>query len=139
MKRFRKRHLLLLPLLLPGVSFVRAPSAEPSPVAALADDRHRAALKQFDETWTYYKQDRIDSYQVYVWSRLVLDCRRDMARNPADRIVAIEEHLVRMRELEALVKKVRRLGFGRSYDVGATAYYRAEAEYWLAREKSPPA
>jgi hypothetical protein len=42
-----------------------------------------------------------------------------------------------MKQLEALVAKVRRLGFGRSYDVGASAYYRAEAEYWLAREQSP--
>ena len=40
-----------------------------------------------------------------------------------------------MKKLEALIKKVRRLGFGRSYDVGASEYYRLEAEVWLAREK----
>ena len=35
--------------------------------------------------------------------------------------------------MEELVRKIRRLGFGRSSDVGATRYYRLEAEDWLAR------
>jgi hypothetical protein len=50
--------------------------------------------------------------------------------------VASEEHLDRMKKLEALVKKVRGLGFGRSSDVGASEYYRIEAEYWLAEARS---
>jgi hypothetical protein len=136
MSPFSKRSLVLLPLVLAGISFVKAPSAEPSQLSALADVRYQAAVKQFDETWLYYKQDRIDSYQVYVWSRIMLDCRRETARTPAERVAAIDEHLGRMKELESLVKKVRRLGFGRSYDVGASGYYRAEAEYWLTREKA---
>ncbi len=41
-----------------------------------------------------------------------------------------------MKALESLVKKIRKIGFGRSYDVGASEYYRIEAEYWLAVEKS---
>jgi hypothetical protein len=41
-----------------------------------------------------------------------------------------------MRKLEALVKRVRRLGFGFSTDVGASEYYRLEAEDWLAKGKS---
>ena len=41
-----------------------------------------------------------------------------------------------MKKLEALIKKVRRLGFGRSYDVGASEYYRLEAEFWLTRRDS---
>jgi hypothetical protein len=122
----------LLPgLLLSGLLFVAAPSAEPSKTAALAKARHEAAVKQYDETWAYYQQARIDSYQVYVWSRFILDCRREMAEKAADRIKALEEHLGRMKKLEALITKVRRLGFGRSYDVGSAEYYRLEAEFWL--------
>ncbi|MFI5458302.1 MAG: hypothetical protein ACHRXM_22960 [Isosphaerales bacterium] len=139
MSLFRKRHLLLLGLVLAGVSFVRAPSAEPSKLSDQAEARYQAAVKQFDETWLYFQQDRIDSYQVYVWSNRILECRREMAGKPADHIAALDEHLGRMKKLEALIKKVRRLGFGRSYDVGSSAYYRAEAEYWLARAKSPKA
>ena len=33
-------------------------------------------------------------------------------------------------------RQVRRLGFSRSYDVGAADYYCAEAVYWLAVENS---
>lgn len=62
-----------------------------------------------------------------------------MTAKPADRIVAIEEHLARMKKLEELIKKVRKLGFGLSYDVGASEFYRLEAEYWLARARSEKA
>ena len=79
-----------------------------------------------------YQQSRVESFDVYVWSRLVLDSRLGLSNKPADRISAYEDHLDRMRKLEMLVKKIRRLGFGRSSDVGATAYYRIEAEAWLA-------
>jgi hypothetical protein len=66
---------------------------------------------------------------------LVLDCRQDLATKPDDRIAAIEEHLARMKKLETLIKKIRRLGFGNSYDVGASQYYCLEAEFWLAKAK----
>ena len=46
-----------------------------------------------------------------------------------------ESVLDRMKKLEELVKKVRRLGFGRSYDVGATEYYRLEGEAWLEQAR----
>lgn len=132
----RRRPLAFLTLLLAGLSV--APAAPPAPQEAakpspLAEARYRAAVKQFEVTWSYYQQARIDSFQVYVWSRLVLDARRELGETPADRIIALEDHLARMRKLEELVLKIRRLGFGRSSDVGATEYYRLEAELWLAR------
>ena len=36
-----------------------------------------------------------------------------------------------MKKLEGLVTRVRRIGFGRSYDVGAALYYRLECEHWI--------
>ena len=133
-----KRPWWLLPgLILSGLLLVAAPSAEPSKIASLAKARHEAAVKQYDETWAYYQQARIDSYQVYVWSRLVLDCRRDMTQKGADHLKALEEHLGRMKKLQALITRVRRLGFSRSYDVGSAEYYRLEAEFWLEKERSP--
>ncbi len=120
-----------LTLVLAGLSIApAAPDDRPKPLP-LAEARYRAAVKQYEITWSYYQQARIDSYQVYVWSRLVLDSHRDRADRPADRIVALEEHLARMKKLEELIKKVRKLGFGRSSDVGASEYYRLEAEHWL--------
>jgi hypothetical protein len=120
-------------LLLAFVSFAPGPVAAPDQRSARSEARYQAALKQYEETWSYYQQARIDSYQVYVWSRLVLDSRVEMAAKPADRVAALQDHLSRMTKLEALIKKVRRLGFGRSYDVGAAEYYRLEAEDWLER------
>ena len=108
----------------------------PAVLSSLADARHHAAVRQYDETWAYYQQARIDSYQVYVWSRLMIDARREIGGKAADRITAIEDHLARMKALEALIKRIRKIGFGRSYDVGASEYYRLEAEFWLASEKT---
>ncbi len=78
-------------------------------------------MKQFEIIWSYFQQDRTDSFQVYVWSRLVLDAHREMGETPADRRAALEGHLARMKRMEELVRKIRRLGFGRSSDVGAIA------------------
>jgi hypothetical protein len=132
--RSRPLAALVLVLVLAGLSSAPADpprvKAGPSP---LAQARFRAAEKQYEITWSYYQQNRIDIYQVYFWSHLMLDARRDMGETPADRIAALEGHLDRMKKLEALVVKIRRLGFGRSYDLGASEYYRLEAEYWLAR------
>jgi hypothetical protein len=124
-----------LGLLLAAVSFAPAQPEKANAVSPLAEARYHAAVKQYDETWAYYRQARIDSYQVYIWSRFVLESRRGIAVKPAEHVTAIEDHLDRMKKLEELVKKIRRLGFGRSYDVGASEYYRLEAELWLEKAR----
>jgi hypothetical protein len=136
MASLKRSRWILLGLVASCLLFAAAPPVEPSKIESLAKSRHEAAVKQYDETWAYYQQARIDSYQVYVWSRIILDCRREMANKPADRIAALEEHLGRMKKLENLITRVRRLGFGRSYDVGSAEYYRIEAEYWLEVARS---
>ena len=66
---------------LSGLLLAAAPSAEPTKAESLGKARLEAAVKQYDETWAYYQQARIDSYQVYVWSRMLLDCRREMCQS----------------------------------------------------------
>ncbi len=137
MRSPRSRPLVIVTLLLAGLSIApAAPDAskvEPAGPTPLAQARYQAALDQFELIWTYFQQNRTDSFQVYYWSRLVLDSRRDMGETPADRIAALKNHLARMQKMEELVRKIRRLGFGLSSDVGATRYYRLEAEHWLAQ------
>jgi len=133
----KKLQLLCWGLLLAGASVAPVPQGqEARKQPPLAEARYNAALKQFDLTWQYYQQSRVGSFDVYVWSRLLLDAKRGVSGRQADQIAAYEEHLDRMKKLETLIKKVRRLGFGRSSDVGASEYYRIEAEYWLAEAKS---
>jgi len=130
-------------LLLFGVSFAPAApkhlqeQSQPVQQPPLAEERLRAAQSQYELIWQYYQQSRVESFDVYVWSRLVLDSRLELATKPVDRVAAYEEHRERMKKLELLVKKIRRLGFGRSSDLCATAYYRIEADAWLAGAKSP--
>ncbi len=129
----RTRLLVIFTLVLAGLSVAPAAPEKSSKPSPLAEARYQAAMEQYELTWSYYQQARIDSFQVYYWSRLVLDSRRDMGETPADRIAALKDHLARMKRMEDLVTKIRRLGFGRSSDVGATRYYRLEAEHWLAQ------
>jgi hypothetical protein len=132
----RRRRYIILSLLLAALSMApAAPDDQPPRPSPLAEARYQAALKQYEISWSYYQQARIDSYQVYVWSRLVLDARRDLGTKPADRIAALEGHLGRMKKLETLILKIRRLGFGLSSDVGASEYYRLEAELWLEQAR----
>ena len=126
----------LLGLFLTMVAVAPAPPEKSTEAAALAQARSRAALAQFEEVWTYYRQSRTESFPVYFWSRLVLDSERDSSDKKADRVAAAQAHLDRMQRLETLVKKVRRLGFGFSVDVKATEYYGLEAQYWLERAKN---
>jgi len=133
----KKRQLLCWGLLLAGASVAPVPQGqEPRKQPPLAEARYNAAVKQFDLIWSYYKQSRVESFDVYVWSRLLLDAKKGVSDRPDKQIAGFEEHLDRMKRLETLVKKVRRLGFGRSSDVGASEYYRIEAECWLAEAKS---
>jgi hypothetical protein len=108
----------------------------PKPAPAMAEVRLQAAVKQYDLTWQYYQQNRVDTRDVYLWSRLLLDARQTVSNRPADRLRDFEEHLDHMRKLEALIKKIRRLGFGLSSDIGASEYFRIEAESWVAEAKS---
>ena len=133
-----KPRLLCWGLLLVGVSAAPVPQGQDlRKQAPLAEARHAAAHKQFDLIWQYYQQSRVESFDVYLWSRLLLDAKKgSAATRPEKQITAFEEHLDRMKRLETLIRKVRRLGFGRSSDVGASEYYRIEAECWLAEAKA---
>lgn len=137
MRAPRDRVLAAATLLLAGFSIApaapRAADGEPALPAKLAQDRYQAALEQYDLVWAYFQQNRTDSADVYFWSRLALASRSDLGGTLADRVAALKDHLGRMKKMEDLIKRIRKLGFGLSADIGATRYYRLEAEYWLAQ------
>ena len=130
------RRALPIGLALAALSVAQAPPEMPRKLSALAEARYKAAVKQFDEVWRYYRESRTDSFLTYYWSKIVLDSQQHLSQAKDDRVVAMEAHLDRMKRLQALVLKVRKLGFGYSTDVGATAYYRLEAELLLVEAKA---
>jgi hypothetical protein len=137
MKSSRKKWLPCWGLVLFGLAVAPAPQPKEAPKEqALAQARYGAAVKQYDLIWQYYQQNRVSSFDVYVWSRLLLNSQRAKSAGQAETIAACTEHLDRMTKLEELIRKIRRLGFGRSSDVGASEYYRIEAECWLADARS---
>lgn len=136
MSHIAVRRPLLLGLALTAFSVAPAPPETPPKPSPLAEARYKAAARQFDEVWTYYRQSRTDSFLTYYWSRLLLEAQEDLSDAKADRVAALEAHQERMKRLEALVLKVRKLGFGFSTDVGATAYYRLEAKRWLEKARA---
>jgi hypothetical protein len=127
---------VILGLALAALSVAPAPPEVPPRPSPLAAARLKAAAKQFKEVWAYYQQSRTDSFQTYYWSRLWLESQQDVSDDKDGRIAALEAHLERMKRLQALVLKVRKLGFGFSTDVGATEYYRTEAERWLEKARA---
>jgi hypothetical protein len=131
-------------LVLAGLSFAPAPQQKPyqqpagkkaAEPASLSERRLRAASKQFDLIWGYYRQSRVSVLDVYIWSRLLLDAQREADRTPAGRIEACSQHLERMKRLDALLQRVKRFGFIYSSDLGSAEYFRVEAEYWLAEAR----
>ena len=74
--------------------------------------------------------------QDYVWSRRLLEAERDAGGKMHDDHDALDAHLDRMKQLEALVKQSHRVGEASALHVAAAEYYRLEAEFWLAQAKA---
>jgi hypothetical protein len=74
--------------------------------------------------------------EVYTWSVRWLSGQQDMSAKKEDRVAALEDHLKRMKELQHRVTKQNQGGLVSSVEIAATAWYVAEAELCLAKEKA---
>jgi hypothetical protein len=74
--------------------------------------------------------------EVYTWSVRWLNAQRDMSDKKDNHIAALEGHFKRMKELQQRVTKLREGGLVSSVEPAAAAWYLAEAELWLAKEKA---
>jgi len=72
--------------------------------------------------------------EVYTWSVRWLNAQRDMSDKKDDHIAALEGHFKRMKELQEKVTDLRELL--PAVETPAAAWYVAEAELWLAKEKA---
>ena len=139
------RRSLYLGLLTLGVALAPAPqdpAPQPPPQAqapaaplSLAELRVQAGIKAYDMAWLYYSENRIGSDLVYRWSRRLLEAQREASVDKAGQVAACEDHLTRIKKLEAKIRKIRRIGFGDSLDVVEVDYFRKEAEFWVGQAK----
>jgi len=72
---------------------------------------------------------------IYQWSRRWLDAEQELAGKDADRVTALERHLVRMKKLSQVVEALLEAGGVARIDRDATDFYRLEAEAWLRKAR----
>ena len=76
-----------------------------------------------------------DAEKCYLWSRRLLEAERQLAGDgDADR-AALAGHLDRMKQLEEIAGKLFQAKVSSRLDVLSAAFYRAEAETWVAHAK----
>jgi hypothetical protein len=102
-----------------------------------AKERLDAARNAYEFAWNAFKPfdlSKGEGEKVYRWSRRWMESERGMATTKAERVVAFQSHLERMKKLEEEVH-----GYAGStiplQQMAATTFYRAEAETWLADAK----
>jgi hypothetical protein len=119
--------------LLVGAVALRSPSpAAPAGARELATARVDAARAAFEAAKASNAVGRDPAEAIYTWSVRWLTAQLEAgAKAPA----ALEDHLQRMKELEAGVTAKFQSGTAGKADTLAAAYFRAEAEHWAARKK----
>jgi hypothetical protein len=71
-----------------------------------------------------------------VWSVRWLNAQRDMSDKKDEQIAALEAHLKRMKDLQKKLNALAQGGLVPQLDITAAAWYVAEAEVWLEKEKA---
>jgi hypothetical protein len=73
--------------------------------------------------------------EVYTWSVRWLNAQRDMSDKRDDHIAALEEHIKRMKDVQKRVDAMTP-SLIPAWSNSAAAWYLAEAELWLVKEKA---
>ena len=93
--------------------------------AAAAGEAYRLASRRLVEIGDPASSATLEL--LHLWSRRLMEAQQEVSNKKEDKIAAAQAHLVRMKELEDVVKKQVDVGF-RAPDSGATKFYRLEAE-----------
>ncbi len=148
MRREPLRVAVVLGLILVGVAVAAGRQKQPQGL-------EEAAKARLDLARRYYQvvQDRLQApgpadpsqantvrvlQDMTEWSRTMMEAERDLATDKAGRVDAVSAHYTRIAEI---LKPLEELAVGAGSDITEASlikmrYYRAEAAYWLAREKA---
>ena len=113
--------------------------AEPGPRAANAKARRDAARTVYEASWKHHVQapdDRgADVVYFHDWSVRWLQAERDLGREKADQISALEGHLKRMQFWKEMLSQQVKERQAPAYEATAGEFFVLEAEDWLAAAK----
>ncbi len=105
-----------------------------------ATERYKALLKaaqdQWDGQWKRYQESRTATDFVLPWSVNLLKARLKFCVKKSEVVAAHEEHLKRMKEVEAISKALYDANTIIGTDYHQCVYYRIEAEIWLEEAKA---
>jgi hypothetical protein len=122
----RRRYAVLSLCIAVGLaSFVRSARSGPAPTN-WEKVRSDAAQKAYALHKAQLDAGTSKPENVYLWSTRWADAEGAKA-------AAVDQHLDRMKQLEAAVDKAFKAGVATAADMAAANYYRAEAEAWSAR------
>lgn len=122
----RRRYAVLSLCVAVGLAgFVRSARSGPAPTN-WEKARTDAAQKAYALHRSQLDAGMSKPESVYLWSVRWADAE---GAKPA----AVDQHLDRMKLLEAAIDKAAKAGTATSADVAAASWYRAEAEVWSAR------
>jgi hypothetical protein len=106
-------------------------------IKALIEGRLRTAREVFEEEMGRYEHTlTLFSDDTSVWSRRWMEEQLRLSPKPAERLVAIQDHLKRVKRLEIVAQQYAKTGQGRISDALKAKYFRLEAEELLAEAKA---
>ncbi|MGE5192856.1 MAG: hypothetical protein ACM3U2_10160 [Deltaproteobacteria bacterium] len=109
-----------------------APKAAPKIPRELLEQRREAARKVYEEDLTRFRgAELVMDERLLWWSERWLNAELALSEKPADRTVAHEAHVKRLKELEKMFAHYAKTGQGRESDAQAATYFRADAEIRL--------
>jgi RND family efflux transporter MFP subunit len=118
---------------------------DPGDLKTLAKARLEAAGKAYEVALQSLQQTKktgaliillAKPEEVYTWSIRWLNAQREASGNKDDRVAALEAHVKRMKDLQQRVTEMVRSGLLSALDASAVGFYRAEADLWLAQERT---
>jgi hypothetical protein len=96
----------------------------------------KSALAELDERARTLIDASGSDPKYYLWSRRIIDTLRDSGAKRGDLIAALEEHLTRMKKVEAIGERETEAGLKTHVDILDAKYAVLEAEAWLEKAKS---
>ena len=113
----------------------KAAKTEPPSAAARLAAAERVCQMLHDEA-NGRPQGHQGVEHTYLWSIRRMEAQRDVDAARGDRFSALETHLQRMRDFQARIAELYKVGAASRFDLASTQYYVAEAEELLARERA---